>query len=469
MDIVYRSSGQLRLRSLQPQLAQLIVRGTLSPALARSMRKSPPGIFLSIVSMVLLSSGLSAVLAQTQNEDDLHGVYEPLELRRQEPNDLIETAAQYRDLFERRSLLYSDPRVLELVRRIGADLAPEPTDDYIHYEFYVIRDPSPNAFAFPNGQIYIHTGMLARLQDSSQLAALLAHEINHAAGHHTILSHRITAKRLAIQVLGGALGGIMGQLRYSRRLEQEADDRAAFLMQHTHYDPHAMTEVLEILDQDFEGLDPRYATIWTTHPDPAARIEASRLNVAGLPAKTRDADAFDLIIYPLRALTVRDYIQDDYPYTAIAVAESFLERYPGDPEFLMALGDAQRTLGPRPEAAPEDFTRRDARRNLRERIRLTRDQRIETLLETPEGKAAMAANLARARDTYASILETNPEYSAAYRGLGEVYEAEGDDREAARAYLTYVQQMPDATDRPIIVGRLAAIRDRLMQQETDNE
>lgn len=433
------------------------------------MRSFNKAICLRMMAAALGLAAATAAIAQEESLEDLKGVYGPLELRKREPNDLIETAAQYKDLFERRSLLYNNPGVLELVRRVGYELAPEPTDDYIRYEFYVIRDPSPNAFAFPNGQIYVHTGMLARMSDTSELAALLAHEINHVAGHHAILSYRITAKRLVIDILAGGLASVMGQLRYSRQLEQEADDRAALLMQDTPYDPHALTDLLEILNEDFEGLDPRYASVWTTHPDPEARIEASRRNLAGLPEKPRDPEAFDQVIYPLRILTVRDYIQDDYPYTAMAVAEGFLKRYPQDLDFRMALGDAQRVLGPRPDALPEDFDKRDARRNLRDRIRNTREQRMEKLLETPEGVAAMASNLEHARATYESILETDPGYATAYRGLGEVYEAQGKDREAARAYLTYVQQVPEAGDRPIIVGRLAKIRDRLLQEESTDE
>jgi tetratricopeptide (TPR) repeat protein len=422
----------------------------------------------ALAAITVLSFSTPASAQQT-SEEDLKGVYESVELRRREPNDLIDTAGQYKDMFERRSLLYTGADVVDLVRSIGARLAPPPTDDYIHYEFFVLRDPSPNAFALPNGQIYIHTGMLARLRDSSQLAAVLAHEINHVAGHHTILSYRITAKRLAILVAGGGLASLLGQLRYSRQLEQESDDRAPYLMRNTDYDPHAMTEVLEILNQDFEGLDPRFASVWMTHPDPEARIESSRANVAGLPTKERDPEAYDRIIYPLRVLTVRDYIQDDYPYTAIAVAESMLERYPSDMDFRMALGDAQRELGPRPPALPEDFTKRDARRNLRDRIRNTREQRAEKLLETPDGVANLAANLAQAKATYEGILEVDPDYVAAYRGIGDVDEANGNDRDAARAYLTYVQRAPDAPDRSVVVGRLAEIRNRLLAEETDNE
>lgn len=433
------------------------------------MREFQKRLFLILFSVLLAGPSARQAVAQDQNEDDLKGIYEPVELRRREPNDLIDTAAQYNDMFARRSLLYGDSAVLDLVRRIGHELAPEPTDDYIDYEFFVIRDPSPNAFAFPNGQIYIHTGMLARMADESQLAALLGHEINHTAGHHTILSHRITAKRLAIQVLAGGLGGLMGQLRYSRKLEQEADDRAPFLLQETSYDPHAITELLEILNEDFEGLDPRVATVWTTHPDPEERIEASRVNVAGLPSKPRNPQAFDDVIYSLRVLTVRDYIQDDYPYTAIAVAQRFIDRYPEDLDFRMALGDAQRVLGPRPGALPEDFSKRDARRNLRDRIRRTRDQRTERLLETQEGVENMATNLASARRTYEGILEIDPDYATANRGLGEVYEAEGNDREAARAYLTYVREAPEADDRSVIIGRLTEIRNRLVAEGAEND
>lgn len=435
------------------------------------MQTRPPArIVVLICSGVILASlARDDLRAQDPSEDELHGVYEALELRRREPNDLMDTSAQYRDLFDRRSLLYHEPGVLELVRRIGHDLAPAPTDDYIDYEFFVIRDPSPNAFALPNGQIYVHTGMLARLSDESELAALLAHEINHVAGHHTILSHRITAKRFAISILGGGLASIMGQLRYSRILEQEADDRSKVLLADTDYDPHAMTDLLQILAEDFEGLDPRYATVWTTHPEPEQRIEASRANLAGLPAKPRDPDAFDAVIYPLRALTVRDYIQDDFPYTAMAVAQQFMERYPGDLDFRMAYADAQRVLGPRPEALPDDFSRQDARRNLRSRIRDSRDQRMDKLLETPEGQAAMAANLDRALTAYQDILELDSGYFAALRGIGETYLALGNDREAGRAFLSYLQEVPDAPDRPVILGHLTEIRNRLVEEESDDE
>jgi predicted Zn-dependent protease len=396
------------------------------------------------------------------------GVYEPVELRKREPADLMDTAREYQDQFERRSLIYKEPGVVELVQRIGAELAPPPTDDYIDYRFYVIRDPSPNAFAMPNGQIYVHTGMLARLEDSSQLAGLLAHEINHVAGHHGILQHRITAPKILIDIFVGGLASLMGQLRYSRELEQEADDRASLLMANTDYDPHALPELFDILKEDFEGLQPRMATIWTTHPDPDKRGDTSRAQVADLPEKPRDRDEFDAIVYPLRAITLRDYIQDDYPYTAIALAEGLLERYPDDMELRMLLGDAWQRLGPRSEFAPDDFSNRDKRRNLRKRVFKTRQERTEELLETEEGRQAFAANMDYARETYESVLAMDSAYAPAHRGLGEVYQKLGMPREAGRHYLEYVRAAPDAADRPVVMGRLTQIRDELAK-ESGNE
>ena len=411
------------------------------------------------VAALLLASAFGAGAA---------GIYETVELRKREPNDLMDTAAQFHEQFGRRSLLYAEQGVVDLVQRIGSDLAPRATDDYIEYRFGVIRDPSPNAFAMPNGDIYVHTGMLARLEDSSQLAALLAHEINHVAGHHGILQYRITAKKLLIDMFGGGLASLMTQLRFSRELEQEADNRAPQLLAGTAYDPHGMPELLEALAEDFEGLRPRIASIWTTHPDPDARVEESRLMVADLPSKERDVDAFDAIVFPLRAITLRDYIQDDYPYTAIALAERFLERYPEELEFRILLGDAWQRLGPRSEFAPDDFTNRDKRRNLRQRVFKTRQEREQALLETEAGRQAYSANLNYARKTYQRVVDMDSSYAPAYRGLGEVAEKLNQPREAARQYLEYLNRAPDATDRSIIIGRLTAIRDLLTEEENGN-
>ncbi len=404
------------------------------------------------------------------------GVYEPVPLKESE-RQIIESANELEGYFRNQSLIYTDEAIVSFVRRVGHSLAPAPTDDYIHYEFFVLRDPSPNAFSLPNGHVYVHTGMLARLDDEAQLAALLAHEINHVAGHHGIIENRTSKSRtIAGMVLGGlsGWGGLISMGLYasiygfSRDLEQEADDRAANLLLNSEYDPHALPELFDILGQDYEGLYPRVQTIWSTHPEIEARAITSRALVADLPRRNREVETFELSDFPLRLLTVRDYIQDDYPHTAVALAEKLVERYPGEPSVLILLGDAWQAMGAQSVTDPESLSNADKRRNLGDRARWTREQREAELLETPEGRAAFAANLAEAERVYRQVLDLDPGYAPAYRGLGEVNEHLDRPREAAAAYLKYVQLEPDSADRGVIVGRMRQLAARIRTEESSN-
>jgi predicted Zn-dependent protease len=390
------------------------------------------------------------------------GVYESVPIDRDEWR-LIDESKDLEGWFAAQSLLYTEPSSLELVRRVGHEIRPHPTDDYIEYEFFVLRDPSPNAFALPNGHVYVHTGMLARLDDEDQLAALLAHEISHVAGHHGIIEHRATRKKTIAGMVMGSLGPWGGVISlglqtsvygYSRELEQEADDRAIDLLLASRYDPHALPDVLDILGRDYEGLSPRTPTVWSTHPEVRARAETSRALVAGEARRERHGDAFEAAVMDMRAMTIEDYVQDDFPHTAVALAEALVARYPSDLRSLNLLGDAWQGMGAQGPIDPATLSNSDKRHNLRDRARKTRAQRLAEALETEEGRAAYAANLQRAEETYERVIAADATFAPAYRGLGEVYEQQKRPRDAAEAYLDYVKQAPAAPDRSIVMGRL---------------
>jgi predicted Zn-dependent protease len=431
-------------------------------------------MFLRAIACGLLLAGL-AVGARPASAA---GIYEPVPLKDKE-RTLIETSAELRGYFEQRSVIYGDERLNALVARVGRALAPPPADGYIDYRFSILRDPSPNAFALPNGDIYVHTGMLARLADDAQLAALLAHEINHVAGHHAVVGYRASNKKIiAGMVLTGVLGGVGSLISaglytsmygFSRELEQEADDRAVLLLQGSSFDAHALPEIYDILAQDYEGLRPRVPTIWSTHPQLEARAARTREQVAGAPRGDRDAESFDALVLGVRAMTIRDYIQDDYPYTAVALAEDLTGRYPAEPELLMLLGDAWQAMGARTDLADDELSNADRRRNATRRVTRTRQERAAALLATDDGKAALAENLAQARDAYQRTIALDPQFAPAYRGLGEVEQALGAPRAAAKAYLEYLRKAEQADDRVIIVERLRILRDVLRTEDTDDE
>lgn len=421
------------------------------------------------------SALLAAALGLVASGAAGQGIYAPVPLKDQEVT-LIETSRELNGYFAQRSVLYADPKVVELVASVGRSLAPAPTDDYIAYRFFVLRDPSPNAFALPNGDIYMHTGMLARLADTAQLAAILAHEINHVAGHHSVVDFRSTNKKIiASMVLTGVLGGFgslissglyTSMFGFSRELEQEADDRAVALLAASPYDSSALPQIYEILAQDYEGVRPRVSTIWSTHPQLEARSARTRAQVAGAPPGRRDAEAFDAVVKPIRTMTIRDYIQDDYPRTAIGLAEELAARHPDEIELIQLQGDAWAVMGPRSEFDENDLSNRERRRNATQRVTRTRQEREAELLKTPEGQAALRSNLGRAREAYQRVLAIDANHAAAYRGLGEVAERLDEPRAAAQAYVDYLKKAPDAADRAVIVQRLRVLRDRLQTEES---
>jgi predicted Zn-dependent protease len=318
--------------------------------------------------------------------------------------------------------------------------------------------------------------MLARLTDTAQLAAILAHEINHVAGHHGVVDFRSTNKKIiASMVLTGVFGGFgslissglyTSMFGFSRELEQEADDRAVELLAASPYDSSALPEIYEVLAKDYEGVRPRVSTLWSTHPQLEARSARTREQVAGAPSGRRDAEAFDAVVSPIRTMTIRDYIQDDYPRTAIALAEELAARHPDEIELIQLQGDAWALMGPRGEFDENDLSNRERRRNATQRMTRTRQEREAELLKTPEGQAALRVNLGRAREAYKRVLVLDANHAAAYRGLGEVAERLGEPRAAAQAYVEYLKKAPDAADRVVIVQRLRVLRDRLQTEES---
>ncbi len=87
--------------------------------------------------------------------------------------------------------LLDDIRIQGYVNMVGNRIIPEYARDEnwqsqneIFFRFYVIDNPIPNAFAFPNGMVFIHTGLLQIIENEAQLACVIGHEIAHVTYEH---------------------------------------------------------------------------------------------------------------------------------------------------------------------------------------------------------------------------------------------------------------------------------------------
>src|SRR6478672_12481407 len=116
--------------------------------------------------------------------------------------DLLSEINLLDERFEKDGAVYHETGLDAYLNRVGAAVVADQKLENVAWKFRALRDPVPNAFAMPNGSIYINTGLLALLEDENQLAAVLAHEVTHVSERHTYLQNRSLRKKvLAINII----------------------------------------------------------------------------------------------------------------------------------------------------------------------------------------------------------------------------------------------------------------------------
>lgn len=99
-----------------------------------------------------------------------------------EEHRLWHSAAELDEQLEKADSLNEDEELRAYLQTVLHKLYPE-YDGAITVR--VVDSPSLNAFALPNGSIYINTGMLSRLENEAQLATVMAHEGVHFTNKHS--------------------------------------------------------------------------------------------------------------------------------------------------------------------------------------------------------------------------------------------------------------------------------------------
>ena len=92
---------------------------------------------------------------------------------------LWQKSAQAQRAIERKGLIYADQELEDYLNKVVARLQAQSSPVDLEIRVKVIKNADLNAFAYPNGMIYIHTGLLTRINNEAQLAAVLAHEMTH--------------------------------------------------------------------------------------------------------------------------------------------------------------------------------------------------------------------------------------------------------------------------------------------------
>ncbi len=185
-----------------------------------------------------------------------------------------------------------DPKLTNYVSQVGLKLAAVSDVPKLPYEFVVLNNSVPNAWALPSGKIAINRGLLVQLKNEAQLAAVLSHEIVHAAARHgaqrmrdsMLMQAAMTGLGLGLSdndyrdlIIGGAsLGAQLTVAKYGRDHELESDEYGMKYMAKAGYDLQGAVELQKLFVEFSKGQKSSWIDgLFASHPPSMERVKAN--------------------------------------------------------------------------------------------------------------------------------------------------------------------------------------------------
>lgn len=310
---------------------------------------------------------------------------------------------------ERSGQVYEQARLTAYVQGVMDRLYPE-FKGKIKVRIYDSTDL--NAFAMFNGSVYVNIGILARIENEAQLAALLGHEATHFTEKHNFLQRVSTKNAAAFATTGipfSRLAAVSSISGFSRDHEREADAKGYARMVKAGYDPHEAYKVFQHLADEVKMLKIEEPYFFSSHPQLTERIdEYKRLSANYKGGGRVDAEPYNSIMGPVRLDALRkDIGQDRYKSVILVMEDSKKSRYyPAAGHFY--LGEA--------------YIRRDEKND-------------------PN----------KALEAYKTAEKLAPKFAPTYMRLGLHYMKAGNKAVARRYFEQYLSLAPkDATDRSYV-------------------
>lgn len=216
-----------------------------------------------------------------------------------------------------------DPEIEGYLEQLGYRLVSVSSRNQRDFNFFIIQDPSINAFALPGGNIGVHTGLLLTAQNESELASVLGHEIAHVTQDHiarmvatqsrsywptlAALGLALLASRANSNVASAAIAStqalaIQNQLNYTRDYEREADRIGYDTLSKAGFDPRAMPSFFTKLQRTNRLHDTSAPAYLRTHPLTSERIADMEVRVESTPyLQIADSLDFQLVRARLRS------------------------------------------------------------------------------------------------------------------------------------------------------------------------
>ncbi|TCJ15766.1 M48 family peptidase [Parasulfuritortus cantonensis] len=234
-----------------------------------------------------------------------------------------------------------DPETTDYINRLGRQLVAASPAPYRHFEFFVVRDASINAFALPGGYIGVHTGLISAVRNESELAGVLAHEISHVTQNHIARivaaqkgSTLTTLAALAVAILAARSDNaqiaqaavttaqamsIQNQLDYTREHEREADRIGLQTLSDSGYDPAGMASFFERLQANGRLYESKAPAYLRTHPLTYERMADLQNRLSELPYR-QHLDSLDFQLVRARVQAAAGEPDDAYKHFKVLAA-----------------------------------------------------------------------------------------------------------------------------------------------------
>jgi predicted Zn-dependent protease len=236
--------------------------------------------------------------------------------------------------------------IQDIACRLGATHCPD-------VRVHLVRTPLFNASMAPNGMMQVWSGLMLRVDNEAQLAAVLGHEIGHYLSRHSIERLRDAKSRSAVgQFFGlfglvgalGQVGLVAGMFAYGREHERDADTIGVSLMTKAGYDAAEAAKVWENLLLEIrarpggESSSPFFAT----HPPADERREALAKLAEASPGGNANEEAWRANVKPFLHEWLTDELKRGQHEESLALLSRLLARSPHSAEHLWARGEVYR-------------------------------------------------------------------------------------------------------------------------------
>ncbi|HSG06043.1 MAG TPA: M48 family metalloprotease, partial [Nitrospiria bacterium] len=367
---------------------------------------------------------------------------------------LLEARKQYR--------FVTDQDVNNAVKNMGRRIVLAAGQNPDDYQFFVVEQIQPNAFAIPGGYIFIFDGLLARMETEDELAGVLAHEVAHVVHNHffkdapavTALGMATIAAILLSRGSGAATSiamatNIAAQLKFSRTHEEEADRSAVKYLERSGYGTDGLAKFLSRLSEyeDIHGYD--FPPYLSTHPILQERIHMAELRSERTPTSAGPVTSPVIGDWERVRVKVRGRLKPESPAEWVVGKKVLEESDAGRKSYLTGL--AHLSAGRTAEAATDflnaveedpqnPFYRGELawtylKGRKAEAARREAEKSLELSGGGPEPEAALLVmgmiginegNYKEAGDSLERLVRTNPGHSMGHYQLGQAYYKTGE-------------------------------------------